>query len=294
MGATSANLPCMKISHWKALALGLAALPALAGAQAPPMPGKLKNASPEMRRAYGYPYTLPEVPEQTSNQDGREYQESLPARPVNMNAGLACQMAKVAYRLTDENRYTDVIQLLESPRAREGNCTGLETNRILLAQAYLMEAAKISSRPSPSNRTLVERAGVVLNGDYTGLAAHAMSRPQAATLAPFLAGKIHPDEVNSRGATTVCEAINQLNVEAVRSALDAGADPNGRCRHETLVGSLVFMGTVERDDQRREIMRALLEHGATVTNLEACRSPTMGDCREVLLPVMEMYARRGR
>lgn len=284
MGGTSANLRAMKTCHWKNLGLALAALPLLAGAQGVEMPNKLKNASPEMRAAYGYPDKPPEEPRPVPNQGNPAY-----------NAGLACQMAKVALRLSEiEHRYADVIQLLESPQAREGNCTGLETNRILLAQAYLMEAAKISTRPGPANKKLVDRAHVVLNGDYTGLAAHVMSRPQAATLAPFLAGNLHPDEVNSRDSTTLCEAVNQLNVEAARAQLQAGADPNGRCRHESLVGSLVFMATTGKDDRRREIMRALLEHGATVTNIDACRSPTMGDCREVLLPIMEQYARAGR
>jgi hypothetical protein len=274
----------MKPSHWRGFAFALAAFPVLACAQGMPMPNKLKNASPEMRAAYGYPEAPPEGSRQMPDQGNQQY-----------DAGLACQMAKVALRLSElEHRYADVIQLLESPRAREGNCTGLETNRILLAQAYLMEAAKISARPSPANQKLVDRANAILNGDYTGLAAHAMSRPQAGTLAPFLAGNVHPDEVNSRDATTLCEAISQLNVEAARVQLEAGADPNGRCRHESLVGSLVFMATTEKDDRRREIMRALLEHGAAVTNIEACRSPTMGDCREVLLPLMEKYSRAAR
>jgi hypothetical protein len=76
--------------------------------------------------------------------------------------------------------------------------------------------------------------------------------------------------------------------------LDAGADPNGRCRHESLVGSLVFMATTEKDDRRRDIMRALLEHGAPVTNIDACRSPTNGDCSQVLLPVMEQYSKSAK
>jgi ankyrin repeat protein len=113
-------------------------------------------------------------------------------------------------------------------------------------------------------------------------------------LQPFLAAYVHPDEEDSNGVTTLCNAISQLNVEAVRMQLDAGADPNGRCRHESLVGSLVFMATTEKDDRRRDIMRALLEHGAPVTNIDACRSPTNGDCSQVLLPVMEQYSKSAK
>ena len=159
----------------------------------------------------------------------------------------------------------------------------------MLAHAYLMEAAKISAGPSPANQHLLKRADAVVNGDYTGVAEFTMSRPGTEKLRPFLAEYVHPDEEATTGRTTLCNAISQLDVEAVRAQLDAGADPNGRCRDESLVGSLVFMATNEKDTQRREIMRALLEHGAQVTNIDACRSRDMGDCSEVLLPLMEKF-----
>ena len=162
----------------------------------------------------------------------------------------------------------------------------------MLAQAYLMEAAKINARPSPANQHLLNRANKLLNGDFTSVASHAQPRPQYATLKPFLDAYVHPDEEDSYGVTKLCHAISQLDAAIVRSELEAGADPNGRCRHESLVGSLVFMATRERDEARREVMRALLEGGAPVTDIEACRGGSMGDCREVLLPLMEKYAKK--
>ena len=232
-----------------------------------------------------------DIAKRLPNQSAQEYEEVLRARlDIESNLGMPCKAAELAFWLSEsQGRYADVIKLLESPRAKAGNCNGLERNRILLAQAYLMEAAKISAGPSPANQSLLKRTDEILNGDYTGLAKHVMSRPQAAKLAPFLAEYVHPDEEDEGGTTALCNAISQLNVEAVRAQLDAGADPKGRCRHESLVGSLVYMATTDDDQRRRDVLRALLEHGAPVTNIDACRSPTMGDCREVLLPLMEKY-----
>jgi hypothetical protein len=224
-------------------------------------------------------------------QSEQEYEEVLRARlDIDSSVGMPCKAAELAFWLGEgKGRYSDVIKLLESPRAKAGNCSGLEANRVMLAQAYLMEAAKISAGPSPANQPLLDHVDQILNGDYTGVAQYVMSRPQAAKLQPFLAAYVQPDEEDSYGVTTLCRAIEQLNVEAVRVQLEAGADPNGRCRHESLVGSLVFMATTEKDDRRRDVMRALLEHGAPVTNIDACRSRDSGDCSTVLLPLMEKY-----
>jgi hypothetical protein len=227
------------------------------------------------------------VPHQTPQQFEEVLRASL---DIDSYVGMACKAAELAFWLSEsEGRFQDVIKLLESPRSKQGNCLGLETNRTLLAQAYLMEAAKISARPSPANQHLLDRADQILNGDYTSVAAHAQSRPQYAKLKPFLENYVHPDEMDAHGVTKLCHAIWQLNVAVVREQLEAGADPNGRCHSNSLVGSLVFMATNEKDDQRREVMGALLEHGAPVTNIEACRSRDNGDCFEVLLPLMEKY-----
>ncbi|MEO8017010.1 MAG: hypothetical protein ABI769_04290 [Pseudomonadota bacterium] len=229
-------------------------------------------------------------------QNYSEYEEVLWARlDIDSNLGMACKVHDLAFWLSEvDGKFPEVIKLLESPRAKEGHCLGLDANRTLLAQAYLMEAAKISAGPSPANKHLIDRADQVLNGDYTSVAAHVQGRPQYATLQPFLAAYVQPDEEDVNGVTKLCHAIGFLNVAVVREQLEAGADPNGRCRDESLVGSLVFMATVEKDERRREIMRALLEHGARVTNIDSCRSPNNGDCAQVLLPLMEKYSKSGK
>ena len=231
-------------------------------------------------------------------QSEKQYEEVLRARlDIDSNLGMACKAAELAFWLSEsQGRFAEVIQLLESPKAKQGNCLGLQRNRTLLGQAYLMEAAKISAGPSPANRHLLDRVDRLLNGDYTSIAAHAQSRPQYAKLQPFLTAYVQPDEEDGNGVTKLCHAINQLDVALVREHLDAGADPAGGCRGESLDGSLIRMAGGGMEDRRRDIMRALLEHGAPMTkqHLASCRDRDNGDCHEVLLPVMEKYGRAGK
>jgi hypothetical protein len=228
-------------------------------------------------------------------QTAKQYEEVLRARlDIDSSVGMACKAHELAFWLSEsQQQFGEVIKLLESPRAKQGNCLGLQRNRTLLAQAYLMEAARISAGPSPANQHLLKRVDLLLNGDYTSVAAHAQNRPQYAQLRPFLTAYVHPEEEDEHGVTKLCHAINQLDVALVREHLEAGADPRGRCRDESLVGSLVHMAPSRTDDGRRAIMRALLEHGAPVTkeNIESCRSRDNGNCHEVLLPEMEKYVR---
>jgi hypothetical protein len=156
-----------------------------------------------------------------------------------------------------------------------------------------MEAAKISAGPSAANAALVRRVDRLLNGDYTRLADWVMSRPQGKVLAPFVRATVHPAETDRAGRTAICNAVLQLNAEAVREQLEAGADPNGACGDggETLVGYLVYMATREQVPERRAVLRELLSHGAKPVRVDVCRSPDVGDCREVLLPLLEQYSR---
>jgi hypothetical protein len=237
-----------------------------------------------------------DIAKHAPNQTPKEFEEVLRvALDIDSSVAMACKASELAFWLSEsQGRFADVITLLESPRMKQGNCLGLARNRMLLAQAYLMEAAKISAGPSPQNQHLTKRADAILNGDYTSISAHVTGRPQAAKLQPFLAAYVHPDEEDAHGSTALCNAISQLNTAAVRTQLEAGADVNGRCRNESLVGSLVFMATIEKDDRRRDVMRALLEHGAPIraSLLTSCASKDNGDCHEVLLPLMQQYAKK--
>jgi hypothetical protein len=209
---------------------------------------------------------------------------------IDSNLNVGCKAAELALWLSEEEgRFGEVIKLLESPRAKKYSCLAHASMRNLLGQAYLMEASKISAGPSAANQHLLNRADQILNGDYTGVAAHAQSRPQYAQLKPFLEALVHPKEADAHGNTKLCQAIRQFNVAVVREQLEAGADPNLRCEYYAPVAMLVFMATRERATERRDIMRLLLEHGAAVTNMGGCQQPGPGSCREVLLPVMEEF-----
>ena len=239
-----------------------------------------------------------DIAKQVPNQTKKDFEEVQWAQfDADSTPNASCLAVEIAFGLSEGGqRHTDVIKLLESPRGSTGFCANDPMRRTLLAQAYLMEAAKISPRPGPANQKLIDKADKLVNGDYTGVAKLSIGRQQAATLAPFLEEYVHPEEQGSNGQTTICTAIDQLNVAAVRAQLDAGADVNGRCGSESLVSSLIFMATVNKDEQRRDIMTVLLERGAPLTkaNIASCRSRDNGDCHEVMLPVMEKYSARAR
>ena len=254
----------------------------------------------EIVRNPGFPPNAREqaavIAKRLPNQTEAEYQEVLRARlEISSGVQMACKVSQLAFELGDgQQQFDEVVKLLESPKATEGNCLGLQDNRTMLAQAYLMQAAKLNARPTAANRSLIEKANLLLNGDFTSVAMHAQGRPQYPALKPFLDVYVNPLEESKDGVTRLCHAISLLDAEAVREALEAGADPKGRCRDESLVGSLVFMATTEKVEERRAVMQVLLEHAAPVTNLDACRSHDMGDCSEVLLPLMEKYARKSK
>jgi hypothetical protein len=225
----------------------------------------------------------------------QEYEQLLRARlDIPSNTGMACKATELASWLGDgKQRFREVIELLESPKARQGNCLGTEANRTLLAEAYLVEAAKLSATSGPTNIALIEKASRLVEGNFTTVAIHAQGRPHYAAMKPLLSGLLDPLGTDTDGVTLLCHAIGRLDVAEVRAELDAGADPEGRCRGQSLVGSLVFMAT-RKSEQRRAVMQVLLEHGAPVTNIDACRSRDSGDCSTTLLPLMEQYARKAQ
>jgi len=128
------------------------------------------------------------------NQSDKDFEEVLQAEfAIDSSVGLPCKAMGYASWLSDpgRKRFADTIKLLESPRASAGYCTGLETNRLLLAHAYLMEAAKIYPRgANPKNQNLVDRADQVVDGEYDELISFAMSRSDSTTLYPFLRHQI--------------------------------------------------------------------------------------------------------
>jgi len=206
---------------------------------------------------------------------------------------MACKIHNLAFNLVVvDGRYPDARKLLESPKALAANCSGVEGNRILLAETYLFEAARISAGPSPSNAALVSKADEVLRGDWTGLSMFIMGRPQYAAIAPFVSSQMAPSDVDASGRTQLCNAVMTASVQAVQTQLDLGADPNGRCEHSSLLGYIVRGASTQptRADWQRQIVRMLRAAGAQVTpqDVASCRNPDNGPaCRNSLLPLLE-------
>lgn len=206
---------------------------------------------------------------------------------------MACKIHHLAFNLVVvDGRYQDARKLLESPKALAANCSGVEGNRILLAETYLFEAARISATPSAANAALVSKAHEVLRGDWSGLSTFIMGRPQYAAIAPFVASQTAPSDVDAYDRTQICNAVMTASVAAVQTQLDLGADPNGRCEGNTLVGYLVRGASTHPVGSawQQQILRMLLAAGAQVApqDLASCRNPDNGPaCRNSLLPLLE-------
>jgi len=145
----------------------------------------------EMARNPAFPPNAREVAAETAKLlplKGDQYEEVLWAQlEIESNLGMACKAHELASWLGEgHGRFAEVVKLLESPRAKRGNCLALAQNRTLLAQAYLMEAAKISAGPSAANQHMLDRVDQILDGDYSELIAHVQRGPFYSALRPFL------------------------------------------------------------------------------------------------------------
>lgn len=203
----------------------------------------------------------------------------------------ACKIHNLAFLLSEDGgRFEQARALLESPKGRAADCMGTEGNRVLLAQTYLMEAARISAVPSAANAALVSKAHEILGGDWSGLARHIIGRPQFGVLQPFIASGMAPDEVDQGSHTQICNAVMQSNAPAVQAQLDLGADPNGQCEGYSLIGLIVMSTGREASVARQAVVRLLRGAGAKVTplDIERCSNPDNGrGCARDLLPLLQ-------
>jgi tetratricopeptide (TPR) repeat protein len=203
---------------------------------------------------------------------------------------MPCKYANLAGLMSAQgHRYREVQQLLESPGAVAGQCQGLDMNRMLLAESYLLQAAELDPKPSPRNAELRTKASVILRGDLTGLADWVMGRPQEQTLRPFLATAVPVDAVDANGNTRLCSAVTTFSVQTVNEELNRGADPNGRCNTYRMSNYILHMATDKHVTERQAMLRALLGHGGKVEPKMSCNSPEGGDCYQVLRPILEEF-----
>jgi hypothetical protein len=216
-----------------------------------------------------------------------DFEESQRAAASVRSPMTACEMANLAMHLGEgEGRFAEVRELLESPAAQSSNCLDLELNRVLLAQAYLMEAAAISPRPDSRNFHLVAKANQIMGDDYMELVNWVAGRPQAAKLQPFLRTTAHPDEKDKHGRTAICHALDQRDARLVRAHLDDGANPRGECHGMPLMHRLTYMADGTRASDIQAIAKALLDYGAPPV-IEPCKSNENSRyCSRDLLPTL--------
>jgi hypothetical protein len=167
--------------------------------------------------------------------------------------------------------------------------------RTVLAQAYLTQAAALSPVPDDRTRRLYDQARAVLQDDFTPLADWLTFRPKAtARLKGYLVQYADFRRYDGTNQSLVCKSITALNVAMLELALDHGASVDQTCEGASVVKRLLFMATGDHDVERQGVLRALLKHGATAEGFEICASPDNGDCRDVLLPILEEYRGRRR
>ena len=162
----------------------------------------------------------------------------------------------------------------------------------LLAEAYLWQASKIAPTPVPANAALIGKAKKTLRGDLTSVAHRASFRPFLNPLFPLLKGAVDLRQTDENGYTVLCNAVMALNAPAVEAVLDQGADLSAPCNDYSPVHGVLFTATSEKVRERQAVLRVLLEHGAPVEGLEFCASRDNGDCRDVLLPLLQEFQQR--
>lgn len=174
--------------------------------------------------------------------------------------------------------------------------------RLLMAETWLLDAAKIDPAPSARNADLMTKATAQVDGNLVPLAGRIRKYHDLSALRPFVAGVKDADERGTDGLTGLCRATQLLDVERVRGALAAGAAVDGECSGSTALAFVVRQGPGFYE-RKRPILQALLEAGAapnpklypgsSYTAMTFCAEALPG-CQDALLPMLNAYAvRRG-
>jgi hypothetical protein len=219
-----------------------------------------------------------------------ELRQDLFANGMDSGAGRDCELASMANELIELNGDpAGGAALIEKYLHESGACMATATVRALLAEAYLLEAAKIAPQPTRGNAKLIRQAKETLGGDLMPVAQRIAPRAYLTPIIPFLKGSMDVREPDGDGNTLICSAVTYMNAAMVKAQLSEGADPNGECENESLVGRLLLVATTKRIPDRQLILRSLLERGARVEGLKSCADPGNGDCHEVFYPILKEF-----
>jgi len=209
---------------------------------------------------------------------------------MDAGAGKDCELATQAVDLIEfRGDPAGGAKLIEKYFRKNGECLATPEVRTLLAEAYLLEAAKIAPQPTRKTATLVKQAKEALGDDFMPLAQRVAIRPQLAALLPYLKGTVDVRETDDNGHTLICSAVIGANPAMVDAQLSEGADPNGRCEHESLVGHMLLTAASSQIKERQTILRSLLERGGRVELLKSCGDPHLGTCYTNFYPILKEF-----
>jgi len=206
-----------------------------------------------------------------------------------------CDVAKQAATVIEFHKDpAKGVQLIQESVKPTGRCAATPETRVLLSEAYLLQAAAIAPQPTDANRALVQQAKDILNGDLTGVARRAaMHTPVLDPLIPFFKGNV--DSVGQdamRGSTTLCIAFNTGNLALIKEELENGAHADEGCFHYSLV-HLVIMTSLDMGPAKiptaQSVLRTLLERGVKPgsNDLDICARKSA--CAENMLPILREF-----
>ena len=166
---------------------------------------------------------------------------------------------------------------------------------VLVAEAWLLEAAKIDPTPTARNATQVANAKAALEGDMVPVAGRVRRYHDLAMLQPFVAGVEDPEARGPDGLTLLCRGAQLLEASKVRRALEAGAAVDGECSGSTALAYVVRQGP-GLWNLKTDLVATLLAAGAdpdpllyprsSDTAMSFCAEALPG-CPEALLPMLK-------
>jgi hypothetical protein len=206
---------------------------------------------------------------------------------------LACKMYQLAQFMLSDRDFKGIRELLDSRAALEGNCLHMRDNRLLLAQAHLMEALAIGKHPNAQNAKHIARARELLRGNFAELK-EIVSREEFAQMYALATGD--PKQDHSQDLSKLCKAVLTMDTSAFGIGLDYGEDPQGECLEGKIIDTLMLLQTTKNPKWRTGMLHMLLNKGARPSDrtLQICGAGTHGDCREEMLPALEKWQSRNR
>jgi tetratricopeptide (TPR) repeat protein len=203
-----------------------------------------------------------------------------------------CLLANQAIELI-EDRMDPVAgaKLLEKYMARDGTCHATPLARILLAEAYLLQAAKIAPQPTPQNAQLITWAKNAMANDLTPVALRIVDTPQLNPILPLISDSVDHRQVDELGNTVLCNAVIAFNPDSVRAELAQGADPNAKCGAGSAIVILGLMPIQGDAPARQKILRDLLQKGGKVDRRTYCRRGPDKSCEQAFLPIIDEFQR---